>query len=74
MPTRTWLAATRAITPPGRMSSRSTRSPVVTMASARVVGHAQRRHRLAAEVLRDHREQRGAAVAHARERASCQRP
>jgi hypothetical protein len=31
-------------------------------------GHAERRHRLAPQILRDHREQRRAAVAHARER------
>ena len=38
VPTRMWLAATRVSTAPGSTSSRTTGSPVVTAASARVVG------------------------------------
>ena len=38
VPTRRWLAATRASTAPGSIVSRTTCSPVATTASARLVG------------------------------------
>ena len=68
VPTRIWLDATRVSTAPGSMVSRCTRSPDVTAASERVVGMPEREHRLADDVFAQHRTERGAAVAPARER------
>ena len=63
-----WLEATRVSTAPGSGISRITFSPVITAASERVVGNAERGHRLADDVFAQHRPERGAAVAAARER------
>ena len=68
VPTRIWLAATRVSTAPGSIVSRITFSPVMTAASERVVGNAQREHGLADDVFAQHRSERGAAVAAARKR------
>ena len=68
VPTRMWLVATRVSTAPGSTVSRTTGSPVATAASERVVGNAECRHRLADDVFAQHRAQRRAAVATARER------
>ena len=68
VPTRIWLDATRVSTAPGSMVSRWTRSPV-THGGERARGrNAQRGHRLADDVFPQHRPERGAAVAPARER------
>ena len=67
VPTRMWLAATRVSTAPGSSVSRATCSPVATTASARVVGNAERVHRLADHVLAQHRADRRLSVSASRE-------
>ncbi len=68
VPTRIWLAATRVSTAPGSASSRSTCSPVVTAASARVVGMPKAAIASADDVFAQHRPQRRAPVAAPRKR------
>ena len=68
LPTRRWLLATRASTAPGSSVSRCTWRPVATTARDAGGGDAQRVHRLADDVLAQHRADRGQAVAAARER------
>ena len=68
LPTRRWLLATRVSTAPGNTVSRRTERPVATTARERVVGMPKRVHRLAHDVLAQHRTDRGQTVAAARER------
>ena len=68
VPTRMWLAATRVSTAPGSGVSRKTVSPVVTAASARVVGTPSACIASRHDVFAQHRAEPGAPVAAARER------
>jgi hypothetical protein len=69
LPTRRWLLATRASTAPGQHRLARTGRPVATTASDRVVGMPEGVHRLADDVLAQHRADCGEPVAAARERA-----
>ena len=68
LPTRRWLLATRASTAPGSSVSRCTGAPGGHDGQRPGRGDAQRVHRLADDVLAQHRPDRGQAVAAARER------
>ena len=67
---RRWLAATRVNTAPGKTVSRSTRSPVVTAARARVVGTPSAAMASLTDVLAQNRTQCGSAIAAAGERCA----
>ncbi len=67
VPTRIWLAATRVSTAPGRASSRRTRLARRDGGERARRRDAERGHRLAHDVLAQHRPERGAPVAAARE-------
>ena len=68
VPTRMWLVATRVSTAPGSTVSRTTGSPVGDRRERARGRDAERRHRLADDVFAQHRTERRAAVAAARER------
>ena len=67
VPTRIWLEATRVSTAPGSGVSRITRLAGDDGGERARGRNAQRRHRLADDVFAQHRTQRGAAIAAARE-------
>ena len=74
LPTRRWLLATRASTAPGSTVSRCTVAPGRDDGERAGRGDAERVHRLADDVLAQHRADRGEAVAAARERRPARSP